>query len=113
MVLSKLLKLLKLWLLPQETVGSPSPLKQDKMRELYIKKFSPHMVHSESSKMAAVIFLLSKLFFELFSLLRMVCENQVKARNKTKLLIPGDEGKQATHFVIRVMASSEIWSPHW
>lgn len=34
-VLSELLKLLKLWFLPQETVGSTSPLKQDKMRELW------------------------------------------------------------------------------
>lgn len=41
-VLSKLLKPLKLWLLPQETVGSPSPLKQDKKeRIMYIKKIQP------------------------------------------------------------------------
>lgn len=42
-VLSKLLKPLKLWLLPQETVGNPSPLKQDKNeRIMYIKKNSAH-----------------------------------------------------------------------
>lgn len=58
-VLSELLKLLKLWFLPQETVGSPKTRQNER-----IMKNSPHMVHSESSNMVVVVFLLSELSVE-------------------------------------------------
>lgn len=61
-VLSELLKLLKLRFLPQETVGSSSPPKTRQNER--IMKNSPHMVHSESSNMAAVVLLLRELSVE-------------------------------------------------
>lgn len=76
------------------------------------------MVHSESSKMAAVIFLLSKLFVECSVFWGWYIKT--KSKQETELLLPGDEGKPAVPFVMshapnrrKFMGSSVIQGPHW
>lgn len=83
-----------------------------------IMKNSPHVVHSESSKMAAVIFLLSKLSVEC-SAFGEGTERWSQFKKQAGLLLPGDrflvlkgQGKQAPSW--REFADSYmIQCLHW